>query len=60
MAAKQADRPWHKETLAIHVGDYNSPVFGEISPPIFQTSTFAFPSAELGAARFTGDSRLYL
>jgi methionine-gamma-lyase len=32
-----------------------SPIYGEVSVPIFQTSTFAFPSAEAGAARFTGE-----
>ena len=60
MAAKQADKPWQKETLVIHVGGSNSPVFGEMSPPIFQTSTFAFPSAEVGAARFTGEQPGYI
>lgn len=40
-------------TMAIHRGGLERPVYGEVSVPIFQTSTFAFPSAEAGAARFT-------
>lgn len=44
----------HKATLAIHAGGLEDTVFGEVSVPIFQTSTFAFPSAEEGAARFAG------
>ena len=42
----------HKSTKAIHAGHLKEPVFGEVSVPIFQTSTFSFPSAEEGAARF--------
>ena len=60
MAAKSEDNTWRQETLAIHAGGLQSPVFGEVSPPIFQTSTFAFPSAEAGAARFSGEQPGYL
>jgi methionine-gamma-lyase len=35
-------------------------VFGEVSVPIFQSSTFAFPSAEDGAARFSGEKRGFI
>ncbi|MBZ0268668.1 aminotransferase class I/II-fold pyridoxal phosphate-dependent enzyme [bacterium] len=45
-----------RSTIAIHAGDAGKPVFGEVSVPIFQSSTFSFPSAEDGAARFAGDS----
>jgi methionine-gamma-lyase len=48
------DRPLHKSTRAIHVGGLEETVFGEVSVPIFQTSTFSFPTAEEGAARFSG------
>ncbi len=44
-----------KSTLAIHAGSMEKTVFGEVSVPIFQCSTFAFPSAEEGAARFSGE-----
>jgi methionine-gamma-lyase len=45
--------------MAIHAGGLQ-PVFGEVSPPIFQTSTFTFPDAETGAARFTGAQPGYI
>jgi methionine-gamma-lyase len=44
-----------KSTLAIHAGGMEKTFFGEVSVPIFQCSTFAFPSAEEGAARFSGE-----
>jgi methionine-gamma-lyase len=45
-----------RATAAIHRGGLAEPVYGEVSVPIFQTSTFAFPSAEAGSARFTGEA----
>ena len=45
----------HKSTKAIHAGGLPSSVFGEVSVPIFQNSTFSFPSVEEGAARFSGE-----
>ncbi len=50
----------HKSTRAIHEGSLNPPVYGEVSVPIFQSATFAFPSAEEGAARFSGKRRGYI
>ncbi|MCG3156401.1 MAG: L-methionine gamma-lyase [bacterium] len=50
----------HKSTRAIHVGGLKDAVFGEISVPIFQSSTFSFPSAEDGAARFAGEKSGYI
>ena len=48
---------YHLETIAVHGGTADAdPVFGSASPPIYQTSTFAFPSPEEGAARFAGTS----
>jgi methionine-gamma-lyase len=41
-------------TAAIHRGGLERPVYGEVAVPIFQTSTFACPSAEAAAARFCG------
>lgn len=43
-------------TKAIHGGLNPSEHRGAVSVPIYQSSTFAFPSAEEGAARFAGTS----
>ncbi|MGO9555016.1 MAG: hypothetical protein ACLP2U_08325 [Syntrophobacteraceae bacterium] len=43
-----------KFTKAIHAGSLEHSIYGEVSVPIFQTSTFAFPTAADGAARFSG------
>lgn len=50
----------HKSTKAIHAGSLKESVFGEVSVPIFQSSTFSFPSAEEGAARFSGEKAGYI
>ncbi len=50
----------HKSTKAIHAGNLKKPIFGEVSVPIFQTSTFSFPTAEEGAARFSGEKPGYI
>ena len=50
----------HKSTKAIHMGGLKKSVFGEVSVPIFQSSTFSFPSAEEGAARFSGESNGFI
>jgi methionine-gamma-lyase len=50
----------HKATKAIHAGNLKNPIFGEVSVPIFQTSTFSFPSAEEGAERFSGERPGYI
>jgi methionine-gamma-lyase len=49
-----------KATQVIHSGQFGDPIFGEVSIPIFQSSTFAFPSAEAGAARFGGHEPGYI
>jgi methionine-gamma-lyase len=51
---KSRHNPLKKSTLAVHGGNAGEPVFGEVSVPIFQSSTFSFPNAEEGAARFSG------
>jgi len=43
-------------TAAIHGGIDPAQHRGAVSVPIYQTSTFAFPTAEEGAARFAGSS----
>lgn len=55
MHKKSPLKKMHKSTKAIHVGGLDNPVYGEVSPPIFQCATFSFPSAEAGAARFLGE-----
>lgn len=49
-----------RATQAIHSGRLARPVYGEVSVPIFQSSTFAFPSAEIGAARFAGEAEGFI
>ncbi|HET8796976.1 MAG TPA: aminotransferase class I/II-fold pyridoxal phosphate-dependent enzyme [Thermoanaerobaculia bacterium] len=45
-----------RHTKAIHGGLDPAAHRGAVSVPIYQSSTFAFPSAEEGAARFAGTS----
>ncbi len=49
-----------KSTKAIHAGGLEHSIYGEVSVPIFQSSTFAFPSAADGAARFSGKQSGYI
>jgi methionine-gamma-lyase len=44
--------PLRKGSKAIHMGGLPDSMYGEVSVPIFQSATFAFPTAEEGAARF--------
>jgi len=46
-----------RHSKAIHGGLESEKHHGAVSVPIYQTSTFAFPTAEEGAARFAGTSR---
>ncbi|MDQ0272120.1 methionine-gamma-lyase [Cytobacillus purgationiresistens] len=48
------------ETKLIHAG-YDSGEFkGSLAPPLFQTSTFAFDTAEQGERRFAGDEEGFI
>ena len=49
-----------KSTRAIHAGNSGLSKLGEVSMPIYQTSTFAFPDADEGAARFSGEHPGYI
>lgn len=49
-----------KSTKAIHAGLPHHTQYGEVSVPIYQTSTFSFPSADEGAARFAGTNGGYI
>lgn len=48
-----------RETLAVHGGVRRHEFYPAV-PPIFQTSTFGFESAEQGAALFAGKSKGYI
>jgi len=50
----------HKSTKAIHSGGLKKSVFGEVSVPIFQSSTFSFSDADDGASRFAGEQEGYI
>jgi methionine-gamma-lyase len=54
MPDRRKPRNLGRATAAIYQGGLGGPIYGEVSVPIFQTSTFAFPSAEAGADRFSG------
>lgn len=45
----------HMETAMIHEGYDSKELLGSLTPPIFQTSTFTFDTAEQGAGRFAGE-----
>ncbi|MBP2017768.1 methionine-gamma-lyase [Symbiobacterium terraclitae] len=47
-------------TRCVHAGQRPDPATGSIATPIYQTSTFAFSSAEQGAARFAGEEPGYI
>ncbi len=57
---KTRDKSMHKSTKAIHAGSLENSIFGEVSVPIFQSSTFSFRSVEEGAARFSGEQPGYI
>jgi methionine-gamma-lyase len=46
-------------TRLVHAGALKDE-YGSVVPPIYQTSTFAFDSAEQGASRFAGESDGYV
>ncbi|MGB9893694.1 MAG: PLP-dependent transferase, partial [Candidatus Saccharicenans sp.] len=48
------------ETEIIHSGYHPDPIAHSVSPPIYQTSTFAFESAEQGAALFAGQEKGFI
>jgi methionine-gamma-lyase len=47
------------DTACIHAGQEPDKLFGGVSVPIFQSSTFAFADADVGAARFSGKDNGY-
>lgn len=49
-----------RHTSVIHAAQHPDPVFGGVSTPIYQSSTFAFKNARQGAARFAGEEEGYI
>lgn len=49
-----------KDTQVAHAGTNPDSIFGSVSPPIYQTSTFKFDSSEQGAKRFSGEEKGYI
>lgn len=60
MSTGRKSRELKKASRIIHSGQFGDPIFGEVSVPIFQSSTFAFPSAQEGAERFGGRKPGYI
>ncbi len=48
------------ETDVVHGGQHPEKLTGALTPPIYQTSTFAFDNVEQGAARFSGREKGYM
>ena len=48
------------ETDVVHGGQHPEKLTGALTPPIYQTSTFAFENVEQGAARFGGREKGYM
>jgi methionine-gamma-lyase len=49
-----------RSTAAIHAHGNHHPQYGEVSVPIYQSSTFAFANADQGAQRFAGAADGYI
>jgi len=49
-----------RDTKVAHAGANPDKTYGTVSPPIYQTSTFQFDSAEQGAKRFLGKEPGYI
>lgn len=45
----------HKDTATVHTGYDSSSHHGSLAVPLYQTSTYAFDTAEQGARRFSGE-----
>jgi methionine-gamma-lyase len=50
----------HIETHIVHGGQHPDKVTGALSPPIYQTSTFAFRDVDHGARLFMGEEKGYI
>lgn len=50
----------HFETAVIHGGYDSKDMLGSLTPPIFQTSTYTFATAQQGERRFAGEEEGYI
>ncbi|PAV31451.1 methionine gamma-lyase [Virgibacillus profundi] len=50
----------HFETSVIHEGYDSKEMLGSLTPPLFQTSTYTFDTAEQGERRFAGEEDGYI
>lgn len=53
-------RSKRRDTQVAHAGTNPDKTYGSVAPPIYQTSTFKFDSAEEGAKRFAGEEPGYI
>ncbi|RLL42818.1 methionine gamma-lyase [Oceanobacillus piezotolerans] len=53
-------KPSRFETKVIHEGYNARDMLGSLTPPLFQTSTYVFDSAEQGEKRFKGEEEGYI
>lgn len=60
MDAEHPSDSLRKSTRAIRGTGHEDSIYGELSVPVFQTSTFFFPNTEEGAARFAGERPGYI
>ena len=56
----EARSGWAMATECVHAGPEPDPHYGAVSPPIYQSSTFAFETPEQGAGRFAGEEPGYI
>lgn len=54
------NKKWRFETKVIHAGYVSEEHLGSLVPPLYQSSTFTFSSAEQGADRFAGKEGGYV
>lgn len=53
-------KEWHFDTLVVHGSEGIDPHTGAVSPPLYQSSTFAFHNADHGEALFKGEAEGFI
>jgi len=53
-------KEWSFDTLAVHGSEGRDPHTGAVSPPLYQTSTFAFRDSDHGEALFKGEAEGFI
>lgn len=56
----QSKDTWQPATISIHGGEPVADPHGALVAPLYQTSTFVFPTTEEGGARFAGEQSGYI